>query len=83
MFYLLETIAITIFLIVCWRVYYRRFVAVRDSVEAAVQESSTGGPAALVIGTRRFLHAAERADRGCMQVPVPEIDHGAASVLIL
>ena len=85
MFFLLELAAITVFLIVCWHNMCKRrrqFAAVH-SVVAAVQETSTGEPAALVIGTRRPLHAAERVDRGRMQVPVPEINHGAASVLAL
>ena len=85
MFYLLEITAITVFLIVCCRVCIKRrrqFAAVH-SVIAAVQESSTGEPASLVIDTPRSLHAAERENRGRMQVPVPETDHGAASVLVL
>ena len=79
MFYLFEIIAITVFLIVCWRVYHRRFAA----VNSAVQQSNTGEPAALVIGTRRSLHAAEGMDGGCMQVPVPERDHGASSAVLV
>ena len=85
MLYLLEITAITVpvFLIVymCW--CRRRQFAATYALVAAVQESSTGKPAALVIGTRRPLHAAERGDRGRIQVPVPEINHGAASVLAL
>ena len=83
MLYLLEITAITVpvFLIVCWR--RRRQFAATHALVAAVQESSIGKPAALVIGTRRPLHAAERVDRGRIQVPVPEINHGAASVLAL
>ena len=86
MFYLLELAAITIFLIVCWRMSKHRhqFAAVNSVVGGqCAEESSTGGPAVLVIGTQRPLHAAQRADRGRMQVPVPEINHGAASVLAL
>ena len=86
MFYLLELAAITVFLIVCWRMSKRRhqFAAVNSVVGGqCAEESSTGEPAVLVIGTRRPLNAAERADHGRMQVPVPEINHGAASVLVL
>lgn len=84
MFYLLEITAIAVFLIVCWRMRRRQFAAVH-SVVAAVQESSTGEPAVLVIGTRRRrpLQAPERVDRGRIQVPAPEVDHGAAAKLVL
>jgi hypothetical protein len=83
--YLLEIAAITVFLLVYWCKYKRRrqFAAIH-SRSPAVQESGTGEPAALVTGTLQSLQAAapETVDRGRMQVPVPEIDHGAASVLI-
>jgi hypothetical protein len=94
--YLLEIVAIMIFLLVYWcmckcrrqlfAAIHSRFLVVGVQLcNAAVQESSTGEPAALVIGTLQFIHipAAEKVNRGRMQVPVPEINHGATSVLAL
>jgi hypothetical protein len=91
--YLLEIVAIMLFLLVYWcickcrhqfAVVHSRVIAAQPC-SAAVQESSTREPAVLVTGTRHSLriHAAERENRGRMQVPVPEINHGAASVLAL
>ena len=59
----------------------RHRFAATHSVTAAVQESITGEPAALVTGAQQ--PAIQRVDRGRMQVPVPEINYGAASVLAL